>query len=97
MDRFLGWTEEYFFYLKKLGEKSQADIVSETHQRIAAIVLKKGGVYKISGAGGGDIGLAFTNSPEIHKQVFDSLLHQDIQILNLDFDQEGPLIKNIEA
>ncbi len=97
IDKFLGLLEEYFFYLRKLGEKSRADIVSETHQRIAAIVKKKGGVYKISGAGGGDIGLAFTNSPVIYRQISDSLLHQGLQILNLDFDQAGPLIKNLEV
>lgn len=97
IDKFLGLSEEYYFYLKKLGKKSQANIISETHQRIAAIVKKKGGVYKISGAGGGDIGLAFTNSQAIHRQISDSLLHQGLQILNLDFDQVGPLIKTLEA
>lgn len=45
--------------LKKLDKLSNAGIYSPEHLEIETIVKKQGGVYKPSGAGGGDFGLAF--------------------------------------
>ena len=45
--------------LAELGRAAGADIVTAVHAQLQALVQTQGGVYKISGAGGGDIGLAW--------------------------------------
>jgi phosphomevalonate kinase len=57
--RFMKTVRQYSKEMKNLGEKSEIPIVSETHQIISEIVIDGGGVYKPSGAGGGDLGVAF--------------------------------------
>jgi phosphomevalonate kinase len=54
---------EYGDAMKQLGEAAGADIVTDAHQRIAAIARRHGGAAKPSGAGGGDLGVAFTRGP----------------------------------
>lgn len=59
---FQNFSEEiivYYSLLEKLGEKAGINIISKEHKKIHNIVRSCGGVYKPSGAGGGDIGLAF--------------------------------------
>lgn len=90
LSHFLEMINEYFAHLKTLGEKSQADIISEVHQRISEIVHKCGGCYKPSGAGGGDLGLVFADSIKVIENVSDMLLHSRFQIINLSNDQFGP-------
>lgn len=50
--------------LAALGELSGIDIVSAPHQRLAALAADQGVVYKPSGAGGGDCGIAFATDPQ---------------------------------
>ena len=50
--------------MAQLGEKSNMPIISPAHQKLASIVESQGAVYKPSGAGGGDIGIAFTESAD---------------------------------
>ena len=60
-DKFLSAVKEYYHLMNELGEKSSMPIISNVHREIATIVETKGGVYKPSGAGSGDIGVAFAN------------------------------------
>lgn len=69
--------------LAELGEKSGADIVCRAHREIANMVRQAGGYYKISGAGGGDLGLAFTNSPRIKEKIYSRFLHSPFKIVKL--------------
>lgn len=50
--------------LEHLGEVSGADIVCEEHRRLSAVAAECGVSYKSCGAGGGDIGVAFTTEPD---------------------------------
>lgn len=61
---FLNAMFNYGRMLKKLGDSSGVDIFSAEHQAIAQMAEKAGIVYKPSGAGGGDIGVACTADPE---------------------------------
>ena len=45
--------------LYAFGRAAGVDIMSEVHSRLAAAARKVGAVYKSSGAGGGDMGVAF--------------------------------------
>ncbi|GAB4334522.1 MAG: phosphomevalonate kinase [Calditrichia bacterium] len=81
--RFAARVERAQSLLRELGEKSGADIVSRPHQEIEKLVRDTGGYYKISGAGGGDLGLAFTNSPEIKEKIYTRFLHSPYKIVKL--------------
>jgi phosphomevalonate kinase len=47
-----------------LGQAAHSDIVTEPHARFAALARRHGGAAKPSGAGGGDLGVAFTIGPD---------------------------------
>ncbi len=51
--------------LDALDHDAQIGINTEAHDRIRQIVERRGAVYKISGAGGGDFGLALTDSEKV--------------------------------
>jgi phosphomevalonate kinase len=96
-DVFLEKCDHYFFLMKELGQLSGVDIISPIHQEIANLVQRRGGVYKPSGAGGGDIGLALSDSKQTHKKVYEEILRSGFQILNLRIDRHGVIskVKNI--
>lgn len=45
--------------MRRLGERAGIDVVSQPHAQLAAFARAHGGSAKPSGAGGGDVGLAF--------------------------------------
>jgi phosphomevalonate kinase len=56
-----GWLEAFAAYglaLQELGEAIGADIVTAEHREIGVEARRHGVAYKVSGAGGGDLGLA---------------------------------------
>jgi len=56
---FYAAVQQHFELMQQLGAAAGVDIVSEAHLRIQQIVAQAGGVYKPSGAGGGDLGVAW--------------------------------------
>jgi phosphomevalonate kinase len=61
-----------------LGEASGAPIVTQAHAQMAALARRHGGAAKPSGAGGGDLGVAFTTSSEAT-----AALHADLVVAEL--------------
>ena len=59
---FLALAEEYFAALCRLDSAAGAGIVTPQHFELADLAARHGGVFKTSGAGGGDVGLAFVHS-----------------------------------
>ena len=59
-DEFLAAVAEYGRCLGMLGQAMQVEIVTAAHSEIAAIAREFGVVYKVSGAGGGDLGIALS-------------------------------------
>jgi mevalonate kinase len=55
--------------LRQLDEAAGIGIFSPVHERLRAIALKHGAVYKPSGAGGGDFGIALTDSRTVEKAL----------------------------
>jgi len=60
--RFLELVDRYQSCLHELGEKSGMPIVSPVHMELADKIRKLNGIYKPSGAGSGDIGVAFAET-----------------------------------
>ena len=52
-----------------LGKTSGMPIISAIHQQIATLIRQAGGAYKPSGAGSGDIGIAFAESVDQLKMI----------------------------
>ncbi len=84
----------YHDALHELGRNSRAPIISKQHHRLAKIVRYNGAVYKPSGAGGGDLGLAFANTAEIIQKVSEETERQGYFPVNLEVDRKGVFIIN---
>lgn len=57
--RFMHLAHTYFAELQALDAHARAGIVLPRHRDLAALAAHHGGVFKTSGAGGGDLGLVF--------------------------------------
>jgi len=86
---FLDIVADYYKVLHDFSRKSQIGIISEVHRQIAEIVFTNGGVYKPSGAGGGDIGLAFCDSTSIIDKLKKELNKQNFKTLLLGISHQG--------
>jgi phosphomevalonate kinase len=69
VDVFLGLVDAYCAAMDELGRAGGVDIVSAPHRAIATVVRAAGGAYKPSGAGGGDLGLAFAADDEVQERI----------------------------
>ena len=87
MTVFLETVRQYYAVMNDLGQESGMAIISEPHQKAAQEAEQLGLAYKPSGAGGGDIGMAFGNDPE-QLAAFSVKMQQsgfmplDIQVFN---------------
>jgi len=63
-DEFLTAVATYGRRLEALGECIGAEIVTREHREVAGHAKRSGVVYKVSGAGGGDLGIALSADPE---------------------------------
>jgi phosphomevalonate kinase len=61
---FFDGCRDYYNQLLKLGDESGVPIISAIHQKIEKIVRQSGGIYKPSGAGNGDFGIAMTDDKD---------------------------------
>jgi phosphomevalonate kinase len=73
---------------RKLTNYSEADIFSSVHEEIAKIVTNKGGYYKPSGAGGGDIGTAFCRNSETWRSISEAIQESPFELLDLTVQTE---------
>lgn len=81
--------DDYYTALATLGQAANAGIVTSAHRQLHAAVADAGGVFKTTGAGGGDIGLAFyddTTTPSVVQQAVTAL---GFEILPLSFCAKG--------
>lgn len=85
--------QAYYRLMDKLGQMSDAPIVSPPHRRIAEIVYAGDAVYKPSGAGGGDLGVAFSDSQKALKTCAAQLHQAGFGIIDLNFISNGLQIK----
>ncbi len=86
-DAFLEIVSDFMDRERELGKASNTEIISDVHEEISSLVKQAGGTYKPSGAGGGDIGVAFCKSmnevEQIRRVIDDSMYDlMDIQMQN---------------
>jgi phosphomevalonate kinase len=79
----------YYEGLLELGAASKATIVTDEHAAIAQLVSALGGVYKPSGAGGGDVGVAFCCDAKTNELLRQQLHKAGYPTLDLDFELSG--------
>jgi phosphomevalonate kinase len=79
----------YYNLLGEMTYSSKIPILSDEHIRIREIVRDAGGVYKPSGAGFGDMGIAFYDVLSIGQRIDELLKVTPYQKMSIDFDYNG--------
>jgi phosphomevalonate kinase len=87
--RFLHLAADYFDALGQLDAHAHAGIVTERHLRLHEVAERAGGVFKTSGAGGGDVGLAFSRSGAPALQLAAALAAAGADVVPLGFGAAG--------
>lgn len=84
---FLGNVKQYYTSLLNLSRRSGIPIISSRHKEIAQLVYDFGGYYKPSGAGEGDLGIAFSDSTAILDKIKEHLTDHQISLLDLQVSE----------
>lgn len=67
VNAFLDLADDYFGALQRLDSAAKAGIVTEQHLSLRIRAHNRGGVFKTSGAGGGDLGLVFCQASHLDR------------------------------
>ena len=86
---FLRLASDYFAALAQLDDHARAGIVSERHRELHALARREGGVFKTSGAGGGDVGLAFSYAGEPTERLAGAFARAGAAIVPLGYFAAG--------
>ncbi|TFC94785.1 MULTISPECIES: hypothetical protein [Cryobacterium] len=86
---FLRLASDYFAALSQLDDHARAGIVSERHRELHALARREGSVFKTSGAGGGDVGLAFSYAGEPTERLAGAFARAGAAIVPLGFFAAG--------
>jgi phosphomevalonate kinase len=85
----LGATRAFGRLLAELGEAAQSPIVTPAFERAAALAGDLGGAAKPSGAGGGDVGVAFFAAGEAAQAFAARAEREGLRVLDVAIDQNG--------
>ncbi|TAM66052.1 MAG: hypothetical protein EPN48_16900 [Microbacteriaceae bacterium] len=88
-DTFLALAEDYFDALIDLDHHAGAGIVTDRHHWLRTLVAANGGVFKTSGAGGGDVGLVFARAGAGARRVASALHEAGVETIPLGFGGPG--------
>jgi phosphomevalonate kinase len=86
------WLEAFAGYgrgLQELGEAIGADIVTAEHREIGAAAERLGVSYKVSGAGGGDLGLACAADADRLEAFTESVGNRGFRVINVSLAEHG--------
>lgn len=86
---FMNAVKTFHTQMDMLGKNSGMPIISEVHKKIAAIVQKNLGVYKPSGAGSGDIGIAIAETQDQISHIRQSIEHAGFQCIDVKLGLQG--------
>jgi phosphomevalonate kinase len=86
---FLESVERVYDRLDILGRKGGIDIISCEHREASRTVKDHGGVYKPSGAGGGDLGVAFFAKKGACENALPALRERGFRVVDLGIDRSG--------
>lgn len=82
---FLDKYHEYYHLLHSLNHNLSIPVITQEHSLIHDVCHKNGVVYKSSGAGGGDLGIAFSTSKEKLDEVANELKFLNFDTLEIEF------------
>jgi phosphomevalonate kinase len=88
-DAFLRLATDYFAAITLLDTHARAGIVTRRHHELHTLAKREGGVFKTSGAGGGDVGLAFSHSGEPTERLAAALADAGATVVPLGFFADG--------
>ena len=80
--------------LERLGQDLQLPIITPTLQRLIALAREHGAAAKVSGAGGGDCGIALTTNPSTAERIRHAWQAAGIIPLPLQLDTTGVTIRD---
>lgn len=92
-EEFLRAVDLYGRELDVLGQAIGADIVTAEHRALADTARRFGIVYKVSGAGGGDLGLGLGADPEALTAFKRAAAEQGFSVVELGLDRHGLVIE----
>jgi phosphomevalonate kinase len=87
-----GWLEAFAAYGQGLGELGQAigaEIVTAEHREIGVEARRHGVAYKVSGAGGGDLGVACAADVEALDAFRKSVANRGFRVINVSLADHG--------
>jgi phosphomevalonate kinase len=90
-----GWLEAFAAYgalLQELGEASGLGVVTAEHLEIGAEARRHGVAYKVSGAGGGDLGLACAADAQALEAFRKSIGDRGFRVINVSLAEHGLLV-----
>lgn len=87
--RILRCLADYDDALRAFDDGARIGIYTPEHERLARSAESAGAVYKISGAGGGDFGIAFADSPGVIERLAAACAQQGVMTLSCSADVPG--------
>jgi phosphomevalonate kinase len=87
--------EGYGGQLEQLGRDIGADIVTAEHRAIGEIARRFGVAYKVSGAGGGDLGVGLGNDPDALAAFGRAVSKNGYKALNLHQSADGLAVEEL--
>lgn len=87
--RFLLVVSDFGRAMEQLGEAAGLPILSDEHLELRRLARNTGVSYKPSGAGGGDVGIGFTDDPELATTFANKAAKAGFTPLDLQVDPNG--------
>ena len=81
--------KDYYKKMIEIGEYINSPVVSKEHQKIANLVYDFGAVYKPSGAGGGDFGMAIVRSADEITDLASIIQKAGFEVVHLHMGASG--------
>jgi phosphomevalonate kinase len=95
-----GWIEAFAAYgrgLADLGEAIGVDVVTAEHRQIGDEARRFGVAYKVSGAGGGDLGLACSAEPQALAAFTKRITDRGFRVINVTLAGHGLVVQQRAA
>jgi phosphomevalonate kinase len=86
---FLSSLLDYAQLLARFGEAGGADVASHAHREIGALAAECDVVYKSCGAGGGDVGIAFSKDVARLRAFTERVARAGFPVVELQTDEQG--------
>jgi phosphomevalonate kinase len=86
--------DAYGHAMAALGDAAGCEIVTKPHTQLAALARRHGGAAKPSGAGGGDLGVAFTIGNEATQRLREDARAAGLTLLSLGAPAPGLRLEN---